>query len=621
MAPRHPSTVAIDQFAGVDQFNDAQSLPPASWPDSLNVVVGANGNAVALRSPANYNDILFPTNSKSIMSGACYDRIAGFINIFDTQTSGTTAVSTFATTTSTNTLLRLGQANARWQSQNVNDRLYRVNGTEFIQYVTSLSAYRVGIDPPAAAPTASMTVGTSTLTIAVGVTVSYAYYNSVTTHTGEASPVSASSGAGTNQLLRIAVVASTQTGVDKIVLFITEDAGSVRYLVIDANGDPILYANSTGNIDISAPYLLNYNVEETVFNVPPVLGATHISLWKSRLIVAGYTSTTMAGMAAYSGFDQISMGQPWETWPPLNLLPIPAKAERLLGGIDTPVGWLGLSAANAFLLTGAPTDKVDSGVNVIQVSEQFRQLGWQLGTRSILTLQNTPFGTIFLDQNKHLQFWSYEGQPTEIVMGLRPEFSAIQNTDAARAMAEGAWFPSGDNVGFYVLTGSTSGSANNRLWVITFAKQPNGQLLISGAPSDIAAQCVFISRVNNVVTCVIGVTDRLRKILDFDTAGAGWASTTQIYFDSIANNASLFSTLHNILYDGTNAQFVFVQARDLEDQSIKTLQPMLAGGSYSALVNAYGRRQKLRFNFATDDSQRQEILNLRLVSNGKKRTI
>lgn len=620
MAPRNPlPPVAVDAFSGVDQFNDAQSLPPSAWPDSLNVVVGTNGNAIALRSPANLNDAL--ANSKPVLSGACYDRLAGYLNIFDTQTAGTTNVSTYSTTNGANTLVRSGQANARWQSQNVNDKLYRVNGVEFIQITTGLSVYRNGIDKPSAAPVISVTAGTSTLSLTVGVTASYAYRNSTTVHVGECSDPSNNSGVATNQILRIPVVASAQTGVDGIVLFLSEDAGSVRYLVSDANGDPVVYSNASANIDITAPYNLNYNVEETVFNVPPVLGATHISTWKNRLMVAGYSTAAMRGMAAYSGYDQISIGQPWETWPPLNLLPIPAKSEALLGGIDTQVGWLGLSTVNAFMLTGAPTDKVDSGINTIQVSEQFRQMSWQLGTRSILTLKNTPFGTAWLDQNKHLQFWTYQGQPLEIAMGLREELEAIQDTDAARAMAEGAWYPAGKEAGFYVLTASTSGSTNNRMWIVTFAKQPDGSLRIAGAPSDIAAQCVFTSQANSTTSCVIGVTDRLRTILDFDTAGAGWPTGTSIFFDIIANNATLWSTLHNIVYDGVNAGFVTVQARDLDDQSIRTLQPMNVGGSYQALVNAYGRRQKLRFNYATDDGAKQEVLNVRLVSNRKARTL
>lgn len=624
MAPRHStSLVTIEDFKGYDAFHEASSLPPDTWPDSLNVVVTANGNAQALRSPANLNNAL--ANSKPILSGAYYDRAIGVCNIFDTQTAGTTNVSTYASSTGVNTLVRSAQANAAWVSTNVDNRLFRVNGVESVQIVSGLTAYAIGIAKPLAAPSVSIVAG-GTGTIAVSVNVSYAYRNSVTGHVGECSAVSGASGptSGGNKTLRTAVVASTQTGVDGIVLFITQDAGSVRYLYVDANGDPVVNTNTTANIDISAALLvnLNFNVQETTFNVPPPAGATHISRWKNRLMYCGYSGATVRQLAYYSGFDQIFYGSPFETVPPANIIAVPNKGESLFGGIDTPVGWLGLTDQNAYMVTGSPTDKIDSGENQLQPTEQFRQLNWNLGTRSIQTLAATPWGIIFLDANKRLQFWPFTGQPIEIAMGLRPELDAIQDTDAARAMVQGTWFQSGKNAGFYVLIGSTSGSTNNRVWVITIMTGAAG-LQIAGAPSDIAAQCVFISK--NASTrdtqCVIGVTDKLQTILDFDTAGAGWPTGTQLYFELIANNASLFSTLFSIRYDATRPNALLVQVRASDGTNIRALNPRKVDGSYSARVNRYGARQKLRFTFASDDVASQEVQNVRLITDAKRRVI
>lgn len=621
MAPRNQKPqVVIDSWRGFDSFNDVESLRPDVWPDSLNVVVNPNGNALALRSPQNFNDALATTNK--VLSAFYYDRQAGGVILYDINATSGSNVATYSTAGSANTSRRTGQADARWHSVNVNDKAYRVNGSEFIQYVTGLDAYAVGITAPAAAPTVSFVAGGSG-SVATGVTVSYAYRNSTTLHIGEASPVSADTGAtGANLTLRVAVTASAQTGVDGIVLFITQDAGSVRYLYTDASGDPVVHANATGNIDISVALLdnLNYNVEETAFNAPPPSTGKFLFKWKGRLCLCGFTAATTRQQIQYSGYDQIFYGQPWEAWPPLNILTIPSKSESVKGGVDTPIGALILSDRDAYLLAGTPTDKIDSGENTLQVTEQLRQLAWKVGTRSPLTIQNTPFGVMFLDQDKHLQFWPFQGQPQEVAIGLREDLGAILDTDSARDMAEARWFSSGDNGGFYVLTASTSGTTNNRMWIVTVIQRPDG-LFIAGTPSDIAAQCLEVAQISGEWILLAGVTDRLRELLDFDTAGAGWPSGTSIYFDLIANNDTLFSTLYALRFDGTNTGGVNVQVRNLDDTDIRAMQTRTVGGSHSALVNCYGTRQKLRFNFDSSDTVRQEIKNVRLISSGKKRVL
>ena len=237
----------IDEFAGFDSYTDATEVEPNIWTDSLNVVISPNTNAIALRSPANFNNT---SALKDNISAVYYDRAAGGVIVFDHEAAGNTSITTEYTTGTTNTSLRTGQANStRFQSINVNDRLYRVNGTEFIQYASGLgpNVYNVGITAPAAAPTVSIQSGGS-LVLTTGVTVSYAYRNSTTGHVGEASAVSSASGATTssNKTLRIAVTASSQTGVDGIVLFISVDGGSVRYLYVDTAGDPSIQSNRGG---------------------------------------------------------------------------------------------------------------------------------------------------------------------------------------------------------------------------------------------------------------------------------------------------------------------------------------------------------------------------------------
>lgn len=189
-------------------------------------------------------------------------------------------------------------------------------------------------------------------------------------------------------------------------------------------------------------------------------------------------------------------------------------------------------------------------------------------------------------------------------------------------MAEAEWFPSGKDGGFYVLTASTSGSTNNRLWVVSLIDTAQG-LVIAAAPSTIAAQCLVRATLSGADRMFIGITDRLREILDFDLEGAGWGSD-EIYFEFVANNASLYSTLHAIRYDGQNAGEVTVEAETTDDTGATlttNLAPQYRGGSYSAVVNKNGTRQTVRMNFPTDDALRVEIANMRIITAQKKRAV
>ena len=294
-----------------------------------------------------------------------------------------------------------------------------------------------------------------------------------------------------------------------------------------------------------------------------------------------------------------------------------------MGGIETDIGWLGLSDRDAYLLSGYPTDKVDSElnqVNTLQITEQFEQLGWGLGTRSPNTLKNTTFGPVWFDQYKRLQLWPTQGKPTEICIGLRKDLDTILDTDAARFMTEAEWFQAGSFGGFYVLSGSTAGTVNNRMWIVSIF-QTGGGLMAFGAPSDIMAQCVFVAPIDGIDQCYIGVPERLRTILDFNTEGVGWGADSNIYFECVANNDQMFTNLYSIRFDGTNVSDCVVQVRNGDDTNIEALNFVTVGNSHQALVNRYGTRQKVRFNFPNDDASNREVDNLRLISQRKKRVL
>lgn len=618
VALRGGRPIKIADWLGLQTFGSEENLGNGWWRDSSNVVVTNDGSAQVLRSPANFNDAL--AAASNILSAFDYDKNSGNVILFDALSAG--SVATWSTSGSTNTLLRQNQANARFVSQLVNDFAYRVNGTEFPQ-TNAVSFYSVGITSISTAPTVSLVAGGSG-SLDSGVTVSYAYRNSTTGHVSQPSSASNNSGASASNLnLRIPVTASSQTGVDGIVLFISEDGGSVRYLYTNSAGDPIVNANSTGNIDISLALLTNLDTltPETAYNEIPPTDAEFLGRWGDRLCLLGFSGAQTRGQIRYNIYENCYYGIPWESWWSLNAVNIPSRSDRARALIETPIGALVLAEQDACLIRGRLTDKVSGPQASVSVTEHIQPLNWSIGTRSPLTLKTTPFGEMWLDQNKRIQLWIREGFPTEAGLPIRTSLADILDTDAARKMAEAVWFQHGDQGGHYVLTASTAGSTNNKLFIITVYKDPEkGQLRFACAVSDIAAQCLFVAEVSGKKRLFIGVESgtRLREIFASGTEGAGWASTQERYLETVLGNDSEFQYWHSLRFDATNITGLrlTIANKDGSEEKQIELEQVAEDGTdapYYGLIDTYGFRKVIKFDFGSDDTQLRVIKNLRVA--------
>lgn len=652
MAVRNPKLESITVFNGLDTLLSTTNLPPQSWFESNNVVVSASGSAVALRSPKAWNTS--PANS-TVLDAFSWNRNPGTSLVLFEEINAGTTVQLYTDAGGNTTVQSVANpTNQRSTWLSAFGRAFFTNDYVVGQIVTtpalSVLPYAVGINPPAAAPSTSITSGGS-LVLNVGVTLSYAYRNSVTGHVGLASDPSNNAGpTGTNKTLRVAVVASTQTGVDGIVLFASVDGGDIRFLLIDANDDPLIFPNTTGNIDIASAGSLVFdgNTTETVFNaVPwPTAGAANgpkfMFRHQDRIMLLGFSGVNQSQIT-YSGLESVGIGQPQEAYPPLNIVTIPVRGEAAIGGISTVVGALIFSDREAYLLSGQLIDIVVSAANTVQASYRLDSLGWGLGTRSPLTIKVTPFGVIWLDQTKRLQMWPYTGLPTEVGISLRNELRQIQDTDAARFMAEATWFQYGEQQ-YYVLSGSTTGSKNNKLFIIGLYEVPQSQtdayrtmahaISISTAVSDIPAQSI-ISHIDpqGVARCLIvrdfaldGTTadGGLKEILNLNQQGDGWGSTQTIYFGSVTGNFTQnvnWSNVHSIRYD-SQATDIMPSTRNFDDSQTEAINPEFEGNenyTYFGMINRYGVHKKIRFTFPTDDTKRREVQNLRITYSGKTR--
>jgi hypothetical protein len=637
MAVLNLAFTAIDDFNGLNSLDNKENLPPSVWFACSNVVVSASGSAVALRSPYTITKTVGSSGLIKSIFNAIWSGTQ--IVLMDVLGAGTTTVTTYRFNTQfgvpvTPTSTRTGQADARIDRINMNNKVYEVNGVEAFQLNQStFTTYAIGIDKPAAAPTVSLVAG-GTLVLNSGVTASYAYRNSATTHVGLCSGFSATSGptSGTSNTLRIAVVAATTTGVDGIVLFLSKDGESNRYLVVDSNGDMITYANTTANIDISASYFVDTNTPETSYNSLPLQTGTQVTAWQDRLWITGFGAGTLGPTLIYSGYEAVYAGVPQEAFPPLNVVNIPAKSEVSQVAIPTPVGLLIFSDFNAYLLTGEPQDNTLAPENTLAVTQHLDSLNWNIGTKSPNTVVSTPYGIMWLDDNKRIQLWPFQGLPKEIGLPLRNELAAIQGSAGNLALCEAVWYH-GSNAQYYILTariGSPAASstvANNRMFIIGFYSDPKtGQMMSACATSDIAASCIAIATNTQIIATdmvlIGGTTDVVQQIFDFTQKGSGFGAGTTISFKCMAgNNEGNYSYLHSMRFDAS-APDVQVRISDSDGNNVQAIMLTREGPTtYKGFVGRYGIRQQLEFVFPTDDSLYREVINLRLAYSRKQRVL
>lgn len=627
MALRNPGRLLIDKWRGLDSFTHENDITPEQWLDSNNVVVNAKGDAEALRSPKAFGSALTPyldSDSSSpdsssspsssfdsspddgpILSMDEYKRNAGHVAMVD-RGGDTYSIDSSGTVTGR----RSDQAGDPWTSVNVNDRFLRTDGNEFIQFLSSFAHYRVGIDPPATAPTISYTADDSSDSISdsceieTSLQVSYAYKNSTTGHIGQASPISNVLGPTEDDLtLRIPVVASTQPGVDKIVFFITLDGGSIPYLALECGTDTVYeVGNSSGNVDIP---LCAYDVDtltpETIYNVPPPVDATHIFRWKDRIILL------RGRFIQYSAWEVAYAGNPWECYPSLNQIMIPNKADTGIGGLSTQLGALIFGKEDSYILSGYPSDKVSSPNNTLAVTEHAEPLNWQLGIYEDGkgTAVLTQFGVIWLDQNKRLRNWDLKSFPVEIGVGLRTELDAMSGEITAR------WFQHGKNSGVYVLRNAS------KVLFITVYQDTEGKIHFGYGKSNLATDATAVVTYSTGSVFLFGTDDQVYKFLDPDLRGDGWASGTEIFFKLKLGNQGNFSYFHSCAVEG-NLDGVTMK---VNGNVIPLEEDIDTDGTLYSVVDVDGRRALVEFRFNRDDAFYRSVDMLQVFQKNKKRII
>lgn len=450
--------------------NNGINAPPWSFVEANNILFGANGNRMQKWTGTAWQQWGINTPATTPTVGTIAQ--TGAVNILNAPpphgiTNAGQTVSEVIVTANPN--VSLGQSviiagnsngvfNGTWVAASPSQPL----GPNFFFWVTipGVTGFQTG-DGGTALPVVNPTVGWSW---------AYAYKNSVTGHVSSISPVSPASIPAAGFAAQITAAAPTDPQVDTLVWFRTLDGGGDYFrqcevtlatgAIAFANGGPETAAQVGGagpfivlNDNGTPDSTLDQTTRGPVINNPPPQG-TYLTVAQGRIFVAGLVGGQQ--VVAYSGYEQILIGRPEESFPPNNrlLLSIGAEAVAGLGTLHSGVVMFS-STGKMWMLRGQMEDITLS--TPIIFTQFFEEMPWTLGCLSHYTIQSTPYGLVWLAGDKTVQFWSGQSAPIDISEPIYPLLRSI--TPGTEKLCAGSFFNWLER-DWYALTCATGGSAS-----------------------------------------------------------------------------------------------------------------------------------------------------------------
>lgn len=476
-------TNTVQQFHGINAYVPLNQLTGDWAQDCLNVIVGSSGLLGKMRLPVQ-------VSAEKVDSFWDFQQGTGVRQVLAHNGQAIfylDPTNNFTRTNIDTNLLNTGQ----WSFVEANNIMFGANGQRMMKW-TGSKWQLWGIDKPAAQAQYVGSTG-GTLSPATGFQYKYAYKNSVTGHVGNASDASITTGPGSNLAFKVAAVASPDPQVDTLVWFRTLDGGGDFYRLAEvtlANGQVTFNSNtvtasSAGNLQIvdQTPddALDLTTIAPLINNVPPQ--AKYCAVGQGRIFLAGLTGGPST--VVYSGYEQILLGRPEESFPQYNNLLLNIGADSIVGLGVLQIGVLMFSQANRIYFLRGQVEDITLA-QPINFSETLEELPWTMGLLSHETVQSTPYGIVWLAGDKTVQFWNgASGEPVDISQNVYPLLREI--TPGTESQCISAYFNWIER-DWYVLTCCTNGSQYpNRIFFFALdSKSSNIEIFVS----DVFAQWI-----------------------------------------------------------------------------------------------------------------------------------
>lgn len=522
------NTQAIQKFRGINSYSTFPQLGPEWAQDLLNVVVSGSGGLSKLRLPIPLSPIFNSLSGFALNSFWDFQQANGTRQVLINIDQNIFVLINDLVNVIFNDINPLNRGS--WSFAEANNILFGANGSRMMKWI-ALGAFpwlQWGIEQPSLAPVAPGVVA-GTLSPTTGYTYSYAYKYSVTGHVGNVSLVSPSTGPQVNKGFRATAnfplsEVPPDTTSDTIVWFRNLDGGGDQFRLAEVNlltGAVITFASgalvtvvpATGNLTIednTPDGSLDQTTQGPLINNLPLQGR-YVAVGQNRVFVANLIGSPQD--IIYSGYEQILLGRPEESFPPNNRLRLSIGAEVVAGIGILQAGVVAFSqTGRMFMLRGLVEDIVLNAP--VNFSAYLEELPWNLGCVSHFTIQNTAYGLIWLAGDKTVQLFDGQSEPIDISPGVYPYLRRI--TPGTEAQCVGAYFNWLER-DWYTLTACVDGSLTiNRIFFFAFNKTPGSNQLqsVEVFVSDIPATLVGTVPWMGVIT-----NSKLQRMLCISAGG------------------------------------------------------------------------------------------------------
>lgn len=347
-----------------------------------------------------------------------------------------------------------------------------VNAYRFIDNAGTLTKYKWGITPPATA--ATLTTSAGSLTLKYGRQIVYCYVSKITdaqgnrrTHVSAPSPLTAHSGPQTSKVLTWSnIVASADPQVTHIWVFETVDTplntSSVFYFAAEITNGTTSWGDTLADSALDTTRLAPWD------NFPAPLGSIVVT-YQNRVGVIDPNT----GFIYFSGFDEIDLGIPEESFPATLFFQIPS-------GIRKPTAAIVVDDGNTLLISTEEAWYKIQGYNADTLTRRDKVVSPGAVGKKAVAL--SPYGVAWVSRDKRLWAWLGTANPYQLPTAV-PVSSKLQAklqgtyamddlSDANLANTEVKWFTSGKHHYIMVLGNTsdqpTAGFNWIQLWFVDF---------------------------------------------------------------------------------------------------------------------------------------------------------
>lgn len=496
-------TPTIQRFRGLNAYSTLAQLGPEWAQDCLNVIVSGSGGLSKMRLP-------------KILSAAVGGQAFGPASFWDFQQGNGTrqVIANFGNSLYfyTNDLanVQLIQTDPTlagpWSMVSANNFLFGANGVT-MKLWTGANLYSWGFAGPANAPGAPVVVG-GALSPTVGYQYSYAWKNSVTSHVSNRTPVSPSTGAVANKAFQVTATAppldnTTPSGylggIDTIVWFRNLDGGGDQFHLAEVNlltgaittfqsNASVVIIGGSGNLGItdnSPDSALDTTLIGPLINNPPIVGK-YLAVGQNRVFVFNIAGSPQD--VIYSGYEQILLGRPEQSFPPYNRLRLSIGAETIAGGGVLQAGVVAFSQTGRMYMLRGQVEDITLA-QPVNFSAYLEELPWTLGCASHFTIQATPYGLIWLAGDKTVQLFDGHSQPIDISAPVYPLLRRI--TPGTESQCISAYFNWLERDWYTLICGLDGALAPTHMIFFAANKQPDSEdlqsieIFVSDLPSSL----------------------------------------------------------------------------------------------------------------------------------------